>query len=154
VVLLTDGPRGLLTPGSRLGCWRASWVWYALALGVPLFAHFAAASITSRWAHQPSLGRHSSTSSAIAKLAPAARPSAGQAHTMALSATDSSLSGVPTTTARALVSRSQAHKTEGLEHDDESPPNRGLNSGASGTRTPDLFHAMVAGDAQATGCEP
>jgi hypothetical protein len=48
VVLLTDGPRGLLTPGSRLGCWRASWVWYALALGVPPFAHFAAASITSR----------------------------------------------------------------------------------------------------------
>ena len=45
VVLLTDGPRGLLTLGSRLIRWRVSWVWYALAIGVPLFAHFAAASI-------------------------------------------------------------------------------------------------------------
>jgi integrase len=29
-----------------------------------------------------------------------------------------------------LVSRSQAHKPGGLEHDDESPPDQGLNSGA------------------------
>jgi len=39
VVLLTEGPRGLLKLGSRLIRWRVSWVWYALAVGVPLFVH-------------------------------------------------------------------------------------------------------------------
>jgi membrane protease YdiL (CAAX protease family) len=45
VVLLTEGPRGLLTLGSRLIRWRVSWVWYAVAIGVPLFVHFASVSI-------------------------------------------------------------------------------------------------------------
>ena len=45
VVLLTEGPRGLLKLGSRLIRWRVSWVWYALAIGVPLFVHFASISI-------------------------------------------------------------------------------------------------------------
>ena len=45
VVLLTEGPRGLLKLGSRLIRWRVSWVWYALAIGVPLFVHFASTSI-------------------------------------------------------------------------------------------------------------
>jgi uncharacterized protein len=31
--------------GSRLIRWRVSWVWYALAIGVPLFVHFASTSI-------------------------------------------------------------------------------------------------------------
>ena len=45
VILLTEGPRGLLVLGSRLVRWRVSWVWYALAVGVPLFVHFASTSI-------------------------------------------------------------------------------------------------------------
>jgi membrane protease YdiL (CAAX protease family) len=45
VVLLTEGPRGLLTLGSRLIRWRVSWVWYVVAIGVPLFVHFASTSI-------------------------------------------------------------------------------------------------------------
>ena len=45
VVLITEGPRGLLTLGSRLIRWRVSWVWYALAIGVPLFVHFASISL-------------------------------------------------------------------------------------------------------------
>jgi len=44
VVLVTEGPRGLLHLGSRLIRWRVSWVWYALAVGVPLFVHVAATS--------------------------------------------------------------------------------------------------------------
>jgi len=45
VVLLTEGPRGLLNLGSRLIRWRVSWVWYAVAIGVPLFVRFASTSI-------------------------------------------------------------------------------------------------------------
>ena len=45
VVLLTEGPRGLLTLGPRLIRWRVSCVWYALAIGVPLFVHFASVSV-------------------------------------------------------------------------------------------------------------
>ena len=45
VVLLTEGPRGLLNLGSRLIRWRVNWVWYAVAIGVPLFVHFASTSI-------------------------------------------------------------------------------------------------------------
>ena len=45
VILLTEGPRGLLVLGSRIIRWRVSWVWYALAVGVPLFVHFASTSI-------------------------------------------------------------------------------------------------------------
>ena len=43
--------------GARLIRWRVSWVWYALAIGVPLFVHFASISINvALWAH---LRRHS-----------------------------------------------------------------------------------------------
>jgi uncharacterized protein len=45
VVLLTEGPRGLLHLGSRLIRWRVSWVWYVVAIAVPLFVHFASTSI-------------------------------------------------------------------------------------------------------------
>jgi uncharacterized protein len=44
VVLVTEGPRGLLRLGSRVIRWRVSWVWYALAVGVPLFVHVASTS--------------------------------------------------------------------------------------------------------------
>jgi membrane protease YdiL (CAAX protease family) len=44
VVLVTEGPRGLVNLGRRLVRWRVSWVWYALAVGVPLFVHLAATS--------------------------------------------------------------------------------------------------------------
>jgi membrane protease YdiL (CAAX protease family) len=44
VILLTEGPRGLVALGSRLIRWRVSWVWYAAAIGVPLFVHFASIS--------------------------------------------------------------------------------------------------------------
>ena len=44
VVLLTEGPRGLVNLGSRLIRWRVSWVWYALAIGVPLAVHLASMS--------------------------------------------------------------------------------------------------------------
>ena len=44
VVLLTQGPRGLLKLGARLIRWRVSWIWYAAAIGVPLFVHFASIS--------------------------------------------------------------------------------------------------------------
>ena len=47
VVLVTEGPRGLLTLGSRLIRWRVSWVWYALAIGVPLFVHFVSISVNA-----------------------------------------------------------------------------------------------------------
>ena len=45
VVLVAEGRQGLLRLGARLVRWRVSWVWYALAIAVPLFVHFAAASI-------------------------------------------------------------------------------------------------------------
>jgi len=41
VVFLTEGVAGLRTMGARLIRWRVSWVWYALALGVPLGVKFA-----------------------------------------------------------------------------------------------------------------
>jgi uncharacterized protein len=41
VVSLTEGVAGLRTMGARLVRWRVSWVWYALALGVPLGVKFA-----------------------------------------------------------------------------------------------------------------
>jgi len=47
VVLLTEGPRGLLTLGARLIRWRVSWVWYALAVGVPLFVHLVSISVNA-----------------------------------------------------------------------------------------------------------
>jgi membrane protease YdiL (CAAX protease family) len=42
VVSLTEGLSGLRAMGSRLIRWRVSWVWYAVALGVPLIVKFAA----------------------------------------------------------------------------------------------------------------
>ena len=47
VVLLTEGPRGLLTLGARLIRWRVSWVWYALAIGVPLLVHLVSISVNA-----------------------------------------------------------------------------------------------------------
>jgi uncharacterized protein len=41
VVSLTEGVAGLRAIGSRLIRWRVSWIWYALALAVPLAVTFA-----------------------------------------------------------------------------------------------------------------
>jgi membrane protease YdiL (CAAX protease family) len=41
VVSLTEGVAGLKAMGSRLIRWRVSWIWYALALAVPLAVTFA-----------------------------------------------------------------------------------------------------------------
>jgi CAAX protease family protein len=45
VVSLTEGVAGLRAMGSRLIRWRVSWVWYALALAVPLTVRFTAIAV-------------------------------------------------------------------------------------------------------------
>jgi uncharacterized protein len=47
VVSLTEGVAGLRAMGSRLIRWRVSWIWYALALGVPLAVTFAAIGLNT-----------------------------------------------------------------------------------------------------------
>ena len=44
VILLTEGLAGLRRVGRRLIRWHVHWVWYALALAVPLAVHVAAVS--------------------------------------------------------------------------------------------------------------
>ena len=57
VVTLTEGLSGLKALGSRLIRWRVSWVWYALAIGVPLLVHLASVAINvGLGAPPPSLG--------------------------------------------------------------------------------------------------
>ena len=57
VVTLTEGLSGLKALGSRLIRWRVSWVWYALAIGVPLLVHLASSAINvGMGAPPPSLG--------------------------------------------------------------------------------------------------
>ena len=48
VVSLTEGLAGLKAMGSRLIRWRVSWVWYALALAVPLGVKFASIGAEQR----------------------------------------------------------------------------------------------------------
>jgi hypothetical protein len=47
VVSLTEGVAGLKAMGSRLIRWRVSWIWYALALAVPLAVTFAAIGLNT-----------------------------------------------------------------------------------------------------------
>jgi uncharacterized protein len=47
VVSLTEGVAGLRAMGARLIRWRVSWIWYALALAVPLSVKFAAIGLNS-----------------------------------------------------------------------------------------------------------
>jgi membrane protease YdiL (CAAX protease family) len=47
VVSVTEGVVGLKAMGARLIRWRVSWVWYALALAVPLFVVFAAIALNT-----------------------------------------------------------------------------------------------------------
>jgi CAAX protease family protein len=61
VVSLTEGVAGLRAMGSRLIRWRVSWIWYALALGVPLAVTFASIGLNTALAH-PSRTSPSSTS--------------------------------------------------------------------------------------------
>jgi membrane protease YdiL (CAAX protease family) len=47
VVFWTEGLPGLRTMGSRLIRWRVSWVWYAVALAVPLSVKFGALALNT-----------------------------------------------------------------------------------------------------------
>jgi len=47
VVCLTEGVAGLKAMGSRLIRWRVSWVWYAVALAVPLAVKFASIGLNT-----------------------------------------------------------------------------------------------------------
>jgi uncharacterized protein len=47
VVSLTEGTAGLKAMGARLIRWRVSWVWYALAIAVPLVVKFASLGLNS-----------------------------------------------------------------------------------------------------------
>jgi hypothetical protein len=47
VVSLTEGVAGLKAMGSRPIRWRVSWIWYALALAVPLAVTFAAIGLNT-----------------------------------------------------------------------------------------------------------
>lgn len=47
VVSVTEGLAGLKAMGARLIRWRVSWVWYALALAVPLSVTFAAIALNT-----------------------------------------------------------------------------------------------------------
>ena len=47
VVSLTEGVAGLKAMGSRLIRWRVSWIWYALALAVPLAVTFASIGLNN-----------------------------------------------------------------------------------------------------------
>ena len=47
VVSATEGVAGLRAMGARLIRWRVSWIWYALALGVPLAVKFAAIGLNT-----------------------------------------------------------------------------------------------------------
>jgi membrane protease YdiL (CAAX protease family) len=46
VAFAADGLAGLRAIGSRLIRWRVNWVWYALAVGVPLFVNAATMGLT------------------------------------------------------------------------------------------------------------
>lgn len=46
VAYVADGPAGLKEIGRRLIRWRVNWIWYALALGVPLFVNAATMGLT------------------------------------------------------------------------------------------------------------
>ena len=47
VVFVTEGLAGLKVMGARLIRWRVSWVWYAVALGVPVAVKIAAMALNS-----------------------------------------------------------------------------------------------------------
>jgi CAAX protease family protein len=57
VVSLTEGVAGLKAMGRRLIRWRVSWIWYALAIAVPLSVNFASIGLnTALGAPVPDLG--------------------------------------------------------------------------------------------------
>ena len=58
VVFLTEGLAGLRRVGGRMIRWRVNWVWYALAIAVPLAVHAASVSANvAVGASSPSLGQ-------------------------------------------------------------------------------------------------
>jgi hypothetical protein len=57
VVAVTEGVSGLKALGARLIRWRVSWVWYVLAIGVPLTVHLISVAINvGLGASPPALG--------------------------------------------------------------------------------------------------
>ncbi|MFC5267758.1 type II CAAX prenyl endopeptidase Rce1 family protein [Kribbella qitaiheensis] len=58
VVFLTEGVAGLRAIGARLIRWRVRWIWYVVALAVPLLIHFVTISINQALgASAPSTGQ-------------------------------------------------------------------------------------------------
>ena len=55
VVALTEGLPGLRRLGARVIRWRVSWVWYVLAVAVPLVVHLASLVNVALGASAPSL---------------------------------------------------------------------------------------------------
>jgi membrane protease YdiL (CAAX protease family) len=47
IVSVTEGKAGLKALGSRLIRWRVSWVWYVLAVGVPLLVYATSAALNT-----------------------------------------------------------------------------------------------------------
>lgn len=45
VVFLTEGLAGLRSVGARLIRWRVRWIWYVVAIAVPLIVHFVTISV-------------------------------------------------------------------------------------------------------------
>jgi uncharacterized protein len=69
VIPLAPGRAGLRDWGARLVRWRVGWLWYVVALGVPLAVHLAAVGLTVAAGGQR--GRTSRASSWLALIQPA-----------------------------------------------------------------------------------
>ncbi|GAA3572110.1 hypothetical protein GCM10022419_061230 [Nonomuraea rosea] len=67
ILSLTEGPAGLRELGGRLLRWRVGWIWYAVALGLPLavIAGTSWANVALFGAHAPDLGALSLSSFAM-----------------------------------------------------------------------------------------
>jgi uncharacterized protein len=61
VIPLTQGRAGLRELGSRMIRWRVGWIWFAVALGLPLGVHLATAVLNIPFAGVPSLAFSSLT---------------------------------------------------------------------------------------------
>ena|SRR5215207_3186215 len=53
ILAITEGRMGLRELGSRMIRWRVGWIWYALAIGLPLTVHLLTVGSTSRSGRGP-----------------------------------------------------------------------------------------------------